>query len=280
MVSSKGEYWAIGRTDRLGLSFLNTLGGWLGAVPTETITDFGDKRYSVITIGTPGGKPMVNAYIIKHSETGKFVMIDAGSETDADKISAEFAKIACEPKDATALFFTHGDIDHVAGAYRHPAFVEKPKFIGADDVRLIHGGPRLTNCGCTITRGPSLPDDVNRREIGQGDDFRFTNDELPGIEISVIPCQGHTPGSLVYRVRVEGDNTTLFFTGDALKLNHSSILNLTDIDKSSNSESLKTRLLPAINAEVAAGRNVSVFTGHSGYLMNNGAAIIEIISNL
>ena len=140
-----------------------------------------------------------NCSIIWSTKTRQAAIVDPGG--DADRIISAVAELEV---DVTAVWLTHGHIDHVGAAgpiqkrFGIPIFGPHAKDQFLLDAIEASSGNYGIEGACNVT-----PD----RYLCEGDKV-----ELSGIEFDVYECPGHTPGHIVL---VQPENA-FAFVGDVL----------------------------------------------------------------
>ncbi|MDP7276697.1 MAG: MBL fold metallo-hydrolase [Planctomycetaceae bacterium] len=148
------------------------------------------------------------AYAIDTSEG--LVLVDSGLEPDCRSLLAQLRQLGLDPARLKKILLTHAHVDHVLGA------MYLRRLTGA----TVHAGRR----DCDILRAGGPPDAM------------FSTFEMPGVEthpteidvelqggesivlgdcrFEVIATPGHTPGSLCFLLRADGQR--VLFSGDTI----------------------------------------------------------------
>lgn len=158
----------------------------------------------------------VNCYAVAAQHSDSCLLVDAGLDAGAD-MAALLTGLGWEP---AAVLLTHGHPDHVLGLPGYGRFGRLPVYLGAPDhYRLADPAATLEGQFGQIVR--SLAPDwtpVHAQDTPAGAPLT-----IAGLEISALPCPGHTEGSTVLTVRDttmaddDAENTALaHFTGDVL----------------------------------------------------------------
>jgi glyoxylase-like metal-dependent hydrolase (beta-lactamase superfamily II) len=252
--------------ERRALTQLNTTGWLVAASPSMEITssDLREKGYRTFTIGFPNENPYVNYYALQHEALDgrkSILLFDSGPYLNAAEMHRDFTSLGLDYKDVRAIFLTHGDLDHVAGA-ELPEFQTIPQFISTNEQHLVHGGRR--SC---LSVGPVLPDRDTRLFIE--DTYRYRSDDFPHLEICVLPTAGHTEGSLTYRIAIGSENEkkdVIYATGDAVRLQRDWLIGaITDINSRTNAAAIDTHVKPDVTQTLHNGDRPSLWTGHTSH---------------
>jgi glyoxylase-like metal-dependent hydrolase (beta-lactamase superfamily II) len=125
-----------------------------------------------------------NCALVWNEATGEGAVIDPGADVP-DIVAA----IEAHNVKVTAIYLTHGHLDHAGGAAELSAALSIPIIgPGVEDEFLLHGiavqaanfGFRAQNCTPT-------------RYLTEGEQI-----DIGGIKLDVLHCPGHTPGHLVF----------------------------------------------------------------------------------
>lgn len=275
-ISATPGIWAPSERDRQKLAeFKSWPMQWAtSALETQSFKNI-NFPWNVYTIGTPI-IPVVNSFLLQDPVSNNIIMFDTGACSDSKAFKANWLLLDLDPINVSAIFFTHGDIDHVANAFNTSELINKPKFMSSKDETLINGGDRFCACcGAIKAYGPTLPDDPNlslfEMEAGFSKDYRFG-----GLTIKAILTPGHTPGSVVYRVEEDNSSTALYFTGDTIRITPHRLVGMSDMNQKGNFASLRNYILPSILADKNKGKEIWFFSGHTG-LTNDADQIINVI---
>lgn len=137
------------------------------------------------------------------------VLVDCGSGEGHAALLRNLKKLGVQPRDIAGVLGTHCHYDHLAGitALRrhHPDLCLA--LHDADAPAVEDADQALTCSGWMFGRTPP-PERV---------DDTFTGGELfdiAGLSFQVIHAPGHTPGSVCYRVEIDG--AVVVFAGDSL----------------------------------------------------------------
>lgn len=274
LLSLSSDCWAPTKSEQRQIKNFGYVSRFASAIHSQKL----DVQFPlrVFAIGSPD-KPMVNGYAIAN-DVGAFLMIDSGVFPSGDMFDRVLQSLGLHPSKASRIFFTHGDIDHVANAYTSEVLVEKPKYISSKDAALIKGGSRSKFLGMTMTRGPQLPNDPCLTLIDSH--FEFSDSNFPDMKLTIIPTPGHTEGSVAFRFcGKDPSNGVLYFTGDALRLGgRHMFLSRTDMNRSANHMSQKASLLKNLKEDYSNDYPMTILTGHTG-ITNDVQAVIRKIEN-
>jgi glyoxylase-like metal-dependent hydrolase (beta-lactamase superfamily II) len=125
-----------------------------------------------------------NCSIIWSTETMEAAVVDPGGDSDRIAAAVEELKL-----DVTAVWLTHGHIDHVGAAGRIKSMFNVP-IIGPHEKDQFLLDQIESDCGqYGITGGMNVTPD---RYLHEGDKV-----DLAGIVFDVYECPGHTPGHIV-----------------------------------------------------------------------------------
>ncbi len=173
-----------------------------GGVALLVAAGFGGLVYSIVggnTEITDGATPAPDVRIIKDGIVdfgvvdvgdGHVVLIDAGNDPKGAPLLAELARRHVGPDAVTAIFFTHGHPDHIAGASLCP---NATLYALDAEVALVEGregshGPLTSILG-------AKPTGLHVRGLSDG---AITTVGTKSIRAIAIP--GHTRGSAAYLV--------------------------------------------------------------------------------
>ncbi|MCL1837859.1 MAG: MBL fold metallo-hydrolase [Propionibacteriaceae bacterium] len=167
------------------------------------------------------GHWQANCYIIAADDSKQAVIIDPGMEA-ANRISQLCTKHELTP---AAVLCTHGHLDHVADAATVCAEYGIPAWIHSADRHLLADPLAGLSYGLAPFINQLYPDGFSEpANVCHFDDhFLPTREpgrvEIAGIELTLIPAPGHTPGCVLIMTESEKDNPTrshLVFTGDVV----------------------------------------------------------------
>lgn len=199
--------------------------------------------------GFPAGSFGTNCFVVATGEGQECVVVDPGQ----DAVPGLEDLLRAHRLRPVAVLLTHGHLDHmwsvvpVCGAHGVPAYVHP------DDRALLSDPAK----GLSLAVGQQLfggltftePDDVV--ELPGGADL-----ELAGITFRVDHAPGHTPGSIVFGVRGDGEPPVLL-AGDLLFAGSIGRTDLPGGDWGQMQESLARVVLPLPDETV-------VLPGHGG----------------
>lgn len=186
----------------MSVALVLALLGGVGLYVYATLPRPGASRIEVSNqvVGILAGRTY--AYVVQAGE--HIVLVDAGSDIQAQAIKDELATRNKTPEDVNAILLTHGHRDHFAGA---SAFTNARLFVAPEDHIYAAGdkqsrAPYPTVLGRLSKKPPRL---------------RHLTDALPGqllsfgpLAFEVIATPGHTQGSVMYLL---GD---VLFSGGSL----------------------------------------------------------------
>ncbi|MBN1159680.1 MAG: MBL fold metallo-hydrolase [Candidatus Diapherotrites archaeon] len=138
------------------------------------------------------------AYLINGPEP---TLIDAGCLNEFE-FEKDLSVVNLTPADIKKILFTHGHYDHFGGAELFPNF---ESYMHRADGEKIN--KRDFNLACTkaIIDSDYFPHIDNLLDGGE-------NLYINGLDLEVIHCPGHTPGSVAFYEQSKG----LLFSGDTL----------------------------------------------------------------
>ena len=213
----------IGGSFLLGLVFLFLwYFRYITPLPTGVVTN----NVSAIKSG------IVNAFI--YSKGSDRILIDTGTNTK--KIQTGFAELGIELNSVDAVFFTHGDPDHVGG---NALFEDVQFYIGQES------------------------------KVKEYERYIFVDDrdiiEIGEIKILAISAPGHRLGHTIYQIDDE-----YLFTGDALRLKKGKATPFLRMISSDYDTQVKSIHM------IADLNNIKyVFTAHNGHTNNFEEAFQE-----
>ena len=151
----------------------------------------------------PAGPLQCNCTILADSDTRQAVVVDPGGETEH---IAEI--IAHHGLTIVAIIHTHAHIDHIFATSDVKQAHGGDICLHRDDLFLYDGiAMQASFLGWKGCR-PGLPID---RFVAHEDEIAFGKNRA-----LVIHTPGHTPGSVCFELRDEGENKTYLFSGDTL----------------------------------------------------------------
>jgi glyoxylase-like metal-dependent hydrolase (beta-lactamase superfamily II) len=207
-------------------------------------TAFADVRLAVVKADG------ANMYLMRGPDG--YVAFDSGDSKEA--VAAGLKLLGIDPLDVKALFLTHSDYDHLAGAALFPnAALYLPKA----EVPYVDGTRKRTIFRFFGSRN-SLP---FTRYQAIGPDQAI---DACGLRIQAVPVPGHTAGSTAFLV--DG----VLFTGDSLLLKDGKAIRpiaaLTEDMETAKRSIEKLATMPGI---------ASLCTGHTGYQADAASALVE-----
>lgn len=154
-----------------------------------------------------------NIYLLDFG--GQYLLIDSGSPGGERKLESWLGEIGVSPEDIDYLILTHGHPDHAGSAYYFQHKYDLKIIAGNGDNPIINQSGRDTTLCPTGIVGRLIQKTIAQKRYStfRPDiviDSTFELHEL-GLQVSVIPVPGHTPGSLIVKV----DKTV--FVGDIIK---------------------------------------------------------------
>ncbi len=160
----------------------------------------------MLVVGFPAGALQANCYLLATGVGSECVIVDPGQGAEPG-IEKALREHRLTP---VAVLATHGHVDHVASAAAVADAHDIAVHIHPDDRHLLSDplaglGPDLASTfGAVTSIEPSAVVPLTERVL-----------DLAGLRITVDHTPGHTPGSVVFRVRsAEGGHLAL--TGDTL----------------------------------------------------------------
>lgn len=201
----------------------------------------------MLVVGFPAGALQANCYLLATGVGSECVIVDPGQGAEPG-IEKALREHRLTP---VAVLATHGHVDHVASAAAVADAYDIAVHIHPDDRHLLSDplaglGPDLASTfGAVTSIEPSAVVPLTERVL-----------DLAGLRITVDHTPGHTPGSVVFRVRsAEGGHLAL--TGDTLFAGAIGRTDLPGGDPEALATSLRTVLLPLADDTV-------VLPGHGG----------------
>lgn len=201
----------------------------------------------MLVVGFPAGALQANCYLLATGVGSECVIVDPGQGAEPG-IEKALREHRLTP---VAVLATHGHVDHVASAAAVADAHDIAVHIHPDDRHLLSDplaglGPDLASTfGAVTSIEPSAVVPLTERVL-----------DLAGLRITVDHTPGHTPGSVVFRVRsAEGGHLAL--TGDTLFAGAIGRTDLPGGDPEALATSLRTVLLPLAADTV-------VLPGHGG----------------
>ncbi len=201
----------------------------------------------MLVVGFPAGALQANCYLLATGVGSECVIVDPGQGAEPG-IEKALREHRLTP---VAVLATHGHVDHVASAAAVADAHDIAVHIHPDDRHLLSDplaglGPDLASTfGAVTSIEPSAVVPLTERVL-----------DLAGLRITVDHTPGHTPGSVVFRVRsAEGGHLAL--TGDTLFAGAIGRTDLPGGDPEALATSLRTVLLPLADDTV-------VLPGHGG----------------
>jgi len=168
----------------------------------KDIYQFSGESYGYIPSGPIGD----NVFVIKGKDA--LVMIDSGGEEEEVKIIDDGLKYwGLSNYPISHVLICHGHAWHMGNA--HIFRKRGAKIVaGLDDAEAIEIGDYRVHDSPPFKTKPYIPCIVDMK-VKDGDII-----EAAGLEFEVIALPGHTPGSVCYKLFMDGK--TIFFSGDAV----------------------------------------------------------------
>jgi glyoxylase-like metal-dependent hydrolase (beta-lactamase superfamily II) len=172
----------------------------------------------MLITGFPAGPLAANCYVLAPDDGDECVVVDPGQQSGGP-LRTLLAERRLGP---AAVLVTHGHVDHVASAAAVCDEYGVDAYLGGGDVAMLTDqlaalSPEL-RVGIAQVLGPgeSLEDlrvmrPARLTPLAGGEHL-----SMSGLEIDVLAVPGHTPGSMTYRVRADGDGPDVLLTGDTL----------------------------------------------------------------
>lgn len=202
----------------------------------------------MLVVGFPAGAFQANCYLLAADSGQDCVIVDPGQDAE-EGIDAALLEYKLNP---VGVLATHGHFDHVFAAQNVADAHAIPVYIQPEDRALLSDplkglGPQLTQmfAGQVQMREP--------REV-----VEITGEKLhvAGFDLTVDHAPGHTPGSVIYRVRNE-EGGEVAFTGDVLFAGSIGRTDLPGGDHGVMQQTLKEKILTLSDDTV-------VLPGHMG----------------
>lgn len=175
------------------------------------------------------GRLGCNCSIVHDPVSRQAVVIDPGGDFDAIR-----ARLVALDTSVRAIIHTHTHIDHVGAT--------APLAAHASVTPQIHEADRFLYDMLPIQAALIGGETPERCEL-TGDLLDGQTVSAGGIEIGVMHTPGHTPGSISFVLRAEGDDEPVVFTGDTLFRGSIGRTDLWGGDSDLILSSLKDRLL-------------------------------------
>lgn len=158
------------------------------------------RKHLYLVSGGVYGK-LGNVYVITHHDG--YVMIDCGSYHALDTIKTNLAYWNIDETKITHVLMTHGHDDHAGCAAYYQEIGAKIVVGKEDSIYLKRGNFGVESPYLNHSQPPCIPD------IELSEDTLLT---ISNLEIQVYTMPGHTNGSLLYMLFLDGEQ--IIFTGD------------------------------------------------------------------
>lgn len=139
-----------------------------------------------------------NCYLVQNTESREGFLIDPGDYEE--KILALLQEKEVK---LSAIYLTHGHLDHMMAAERIRREYEVPVYCHEAEIAVL-ADPAM-NLTSRFLRRPYVPEGVQGLKDGE----EFT---VAGVRVRVLHTPGHTPGGCCYYLPEEG----VLFSGDTL----------------------------------------------------------------
>jgi len=208
----------------------------------------------VLVAGFAAGAFAANCYVVAARSGEECVVVDPGEDAAAG-VAALVAEHQLRP---VAVVLTHGHLDHVWSAAQVCATYAVPCWIHPADRHLLSdplaGLPAEWAAAVPLAGGLAEPADVRPFAATPGQDDRL---QVAALDIRVVHTPGHTPGSVVCRLRGDDGGPELMLAGDLLFAGSVGRTDLPGGDHETMRTSLASRVLPLDDETV-------VLPGHGG----------------
>lgn len=141
-------------------------------------------------------------YIAHAEESRECVVVDPGQSGDVINRYLNSFDLQCG-----AILLTHGHYDHILGLDELVSTSKAPVYIHVDDAKMP-SDPHL-NVSELFYEKAFAPTFSHFKTVSHGDHIAAA-----GLDIKVIHTPGHTPGSVVYRISSNGQES--IFSGDTV----------------------------------------------------------------
>lgn len=206
----------------------------------------------MLVTGFPAGMFQTNCYVIAHDDARECVVVDPGQDA-AEPLMRFLDESNITP---VAILLTHGHLDHTWSVEPLCRTFDIPAYIHTEDRYMLSDPLRGT--------GPTLAALLGDAEFSEPDEVRGLDDgvplELAGIPFGVLHTPGHTQGSVVFTIEMDGpngDTVRVALTGDTLFAGSIGRTDLPGGDHEQLLQSIAHSLLPMSDDTV-------ILPGHGG----------------
>lgn len=151
----------------------------------------------IIVITNPVGELQTNSYIVGNTKTREAIVIDPGDEADYIFKTLEHERFKC-----TAIFLTHGHLDHMGGMEKLKALTGVATY-ASDDEKEVLESPKAN---LSAMFGSPVAVSVDNY-LSDGACMKLLDTEMKCISVP-----GHTRGGMCYYFEEAG----ILFSGDTL----------------------------------------------------------------
>lgn len=140
-----------------------------------------------------------NVHLVKQGDAA--ILIDAGYADGAADLAADLEGLGVGPANLRAIVVTHAHSDHAGGAGWFQAHWHTPVYAGADDLPGIQRGTMDPLCPTSLLARQRHATDQAATFTGFAVDRPVAAPtslrDASGIDATIHPLPGHTPGSVV-----------------------------------------------------------------------------------
>lgn len=143
-----------------------------------------------------------------YQKNNSVIAIDSGYHTELSFFE-DLQKINIKNEEISAIFLTHGDVDHMGGLTSSTRFApHAPLYLHKREENMILGNENRFGKGPIKIKNPvKFSGDYRLLEEGQ-------KIEVEGIKVEILLCSGHTKGHSHYLV-----DDKYLFSGDSIAIN-------------------------------------------------------------